>query len=229
MASRCGDDSAFSEHKSSKNLCTCRNGFVTRTPVICPEMCCYCFDILIGYMRSNTSANSSMKNYFANEEYPLFVTWKYGRDLKLRGCMGTFTAKKIHTGLAEYTITSSMKDSRFKPIQLEEVRYLQCGVSLLVNFEVALDYLDWEIGLHGIQIEFIIGGISKTATYLPEVAAEQGWTKTQAIDSLLLKGGYKDKVTEHLRRTLRVTRYQSEKYSLTYDEYVQYCPKYTHR
>lgn len=38
-----------------------------------------------------------------------------------------------------------MKDSRFQPIRLDEVRYLQCGVSLLVNFEVALDYLDWEV------------------------------------------------------------------------------------
>ena len=38
-----------------------------------------------------------------------------------------------------------MKDSRFKPIQLEEVRHLQCGVSLLINFEIALNYLDWEV------------------------------------------------------------------------------------
>ena len=36
---------------------------------------------------------------------PLFVTWKSGRDRRLRGCMGTFTAKKLHKGLAEYTIT----------------------------------------------------------------------------------------------------------------------------
>lgn len=80
-----------------------------------------------------------------------------------------------------------------------------------------------QIGVHGIQIEFTMGGTTKTATYLPEVAAEQGWTKAQAIDSLLLKGGYKDKITEQLRRTLKVTRYQSEKYCLTYDEYVQFC------
>ena len=36
---------------------------------------------------------------------PLFVTWKIGRDRRLRGCMGTFTAKKLHKGLAEYSIT----------------------------------------------------------------------------------------------------------------------------
>ena len=75
--------------------------------------------------------------------------------------------------------------------------------------------------MHGIQIEFTQGSSTKTATYLPEVAAEQGWTKIQAIDSLLRKGGYKDRITEHFRRTLKVTRYQSEKYSLTYDEYTK--------
>ena len=39
------------------------------------------------------------------EHSPLFVTWKIGRDRRLRGCMGTFTAKKLHKGLAEYSIT----------------------------------------------------------------------------------------------------------------------------
>ena len=81
--------------------------------------------------------------------------------------------------------------------------------------------------MHGIQIEFSIGGRVKTATYLPEVAAEQGWTKIQAIDSLLRKGGYQDKINEHLRRTLKVTRYQSEKYTLTYDEYVQFSSNFS--
>ena len=81
-----------------------------------------------------------------------------------------------------------------------------------------------QIGVHGIQIEFVVRETIKTATYLPEVAAEQGWTKTQAIDSLLRKGGYKDKITESFRRTVKVTRYQSEKHSLTYDEYLQFCP-----
>lgn len=64
--------------------------------------------------------------------------------------------------------------------------------------------------------------MTKTATYLPEVAAEQGWTKVEAINSLLRKGGYKDKITEHVRSTLKVTRYQSEKCILSYDQYVKF-------
>ena len=48
-------------------------------------------------------------------------------------------------------------------------------VSILCHFEDAADYLDWDIGVHGIRIEFYNDrGAKKTATYLPEVAAEQG-------------------------------------------------------
>lgn len=31
-----------------------------------------------------------------------------------------------------------------------------------------------QIGVHGIQIEFLLKGVLKTATYLPEVSHEQG-------------------------------------------------------
>lgn len=46
-----------------------------------------------------------------------------------------------------------MKDSRFQPIQLEEVRQLQCGVSLLINFEIAANYLDWEVSCGFVHYE----------------------------------------------------------------------------
>jgi len=40
---------------------------------------------------------------------PLFVTWKIGRDRHLRGCIGTFAAVHLHSGLAEYAITRYRK------------------------------------------------------------------------------------------------------------------------
>jgi AMMECR1 domain-containing protein len=48
-------------------------------------------------------------------------------------------------------------------------------VSILTNFEEANDFMDWEVGVHGIRIEFHNeNGSRRTATYLPEVAPEQG-------------------------------------------------------
>jgi len=49
-----------------------------------------------------------------------------------------------------------------------------------------------------------------TATYLPDVASAQGWSKLEAIDSAIRKAGYSGKITEEMRRGIRLRRYQSE-------------------
>ena len=70
---------------------------------------------------------------------------------------------------------SAMKDSRFNPVARDEFPSLHVSVSILCHFEQAAGFLDWEIGIHGIRIEFCNErGAKKTATYLPEVAPEQG-------------------------------------------------------
>ncbi|XP_061904120.1 AMME syndrome candidate gene 1 protein isoform X2 [Entelurus aequoreus] len=142
-----------------------------RKMVVSAEMCCFCFDVLYchlyGYQPPRTPR-------FTNDPYPLFVTWKIGRDKRLRGCIGTFSAMNLHSGLREYTLTSALKDSRFPPMTRDELPRLFCSVSLLTNFEDVGDYLDWEVGVHGIRIEFFNEkGSKRTATYLPEVAKEQ--------------------------------------------------------
>lgn len=49
------------------------------------------------------------------------------------------------------------------------------SVSILQHFEEAEHYLDWKLGKHGIRIEFLSErGNKRTATYLPQVATEQG-------------------------------------------------------
>ncbi|XP_027010115.1 AMME syndrome candidate gene 1 protein isoform X1 [Tachysurus fulvidraco] len=189
-----------------------------RKMVVSAEMCCFCFDVLYchlyGYQPPRTPR-------FTNDPFPLFVTWKIGRDKRLRGCIGTFSAMNLHSGLREYTLTSALKDSRFPPMTREELPRLFCSVSLLTNFEDVGDYLDWEVGVHGIRIEFFNEkGSKRTATYLPEVAKEQGWDHIQTIDSLLRKGGYKAPITNDFRKTIKLTRYRSEKLTMSYAEYI---------
>ncbi|XP_077514844.1 nuclear protein AMMECR1 isoform X2 [Amblyomma americanum] len=151
---------------------------------------------------------------------PLFVTWNIGKDKRLRGCIGTFNAMNLHSGLREYAVTSAFKDSRFSPITRDEFNKLHVSVSILRHFEDGNDYMDWEIGIHGIRIEFLTEkGSKRTATYLPEVAPEQGWDHVQTIDSLLRKGGYKGSISNDLRKSIHLTRYQSEKVSISYQEY----------
>ena len=68
-----------------------------------------------------------------------------------------------------------MKDSRFNPVAREELPRMDVSVSILCHFEDAADFLDWDLGLHGIRIEFLNEkGSKRSATYLPDVAREQG-------------------------------------------------------
>ena len=140
------------------------------------------------------------------------------------GCIGTFNEMQLHQGLREYAVTSAMKDSRFSPVSREEFPSLHVSVSILCHFEDGADYTKWDLGTHGIRIEFHNErGSKKTATFLPEVPTAQGWDKTQTTNSLLRKGGFKGSVTPDVRRSIRLVRYQSEMISVTYADYLHHC------
>lgn len=108
------------------------------------------------------------------------------------------------------------------------------SVSLLTDFEDCADYLDWEVGIHGIYIYLPNPALGRngtssrsraseraylTATYLPDVMTAQGWTKEEAIDSAIQKAGWEGEITDELRSSLRVRRYQSAKCTKTYNEW----------
>ncbi|XP_075537674.1 nuclear protein AMMECR1 isoform X2 [Dermacentor variabilis] len=170
------------KQKMNNNSSPCCNGTIVHPNhfhpshykngmVVCVEMCFFCFDVL--YCHLNQYEPPKPPN-FPNECYPLFVTWNIGKDKRLRGCIGTFNAMHLHSGLREYAVTSAFKDSRFSPITRDEFNKLHVSVSILRHFEDGNDYMDWEIGIHGIRIEFLTEkGSKRTATYLPEVAPEQ--------------------------------------------------------
>jgi AMMECR1 domain-containing protein len=56
-------------------------------------------------------------------------------------------------------------------MRVDELPLLHCSVSLLHDFERAATPTDWELGRHGINIEFKdpVSGKRRHATYLPEV------------------------------------------------------------
>lgn len=109
--------------------------------------------------------------------------------------------------------------------------------------------MDWTIGVHGISITFphpsLLGASSPasgapsplsssaylprvtsrrpfSACYLPDVIPEQGWDKIEAVDSAIQKAGWNGPITEDLRRSIRLRRYQSKTCTVGWDEYVEW-------
>ncbi|EIE26356.1 hypothetical protein COCSUDRAFT_12481 [Coccomyxa subellipsoidea C-169] len=152
---------------------------------------------------------------------PLFVTWnkQSRRGQRLRGCIGTLEPRHLHTALRDYALTSALRDRRFEPVSHREVASLSCKVSMLCAFEQASSWMDWTVGIHGLIIDFFVARCQRSATFLPEVAGHERWTREETIDSLIAKAGYVGPVTPALRASLTVTRYQSSAASLTYDQY----------
>lgn len=186
------------------------------------EMVVYCFDTLVAHYKNEEPHPPA----FDDGHHPLFVTWNKvvnGGEPRLRGCIGTLEARHLINGFRDYALTSALRDRRFSPIQAKELPLLQCTVSILTDYEYDLHYLNWEVGKHGMIIEFTDpDNTRRSAVYLPEVAADLGWTQLEAVDSLIRKAGFNGTINEALRKGIKLTRYQSTKYTMHYGEYVAF-------
>ena len=161
---------------------------------------------------STSVASMSVRPSYASrlsvtESYPLFVTWNTisrSGHKSLRGCIGTFEGLPLEHGLQTYALTSAFDDTRFSPIPSSLMPALSCSLTLLADFEPCADALDWELGTHGLRISFTWRNRRFGATYLPDVAVEQGWNQEETLESLMKKAGW-DGAYHHgvARRLLR--------------------------
>lgn len=75
-------------------------------------------------------------------------------------------------------------DARVLPLPLP----VAGTVSLLTDFEQAAHLDDWEIGVHGVRIDFTdFRNQPRSAVYLPDVIPEQGWSPSRSAFAEPLK------------------------------------------
>lgn len=115
-----------------------------------------------------------------------------------------------------------MHDTRFPAISARELPTLEACVTLLTNFEDADDEYDWVVGVHGIRLSFHDKGRRYSGTYLPDVASEQGWTKDEALYSLVRKAGWMGGKGKWKDLDLKLTRYQGKKAEASYGDYKKW-------
>ena len=183
-------------------------------------LCKYCFNVLTYALKNDDKEQPpEFPKQFIGKSYPLFVTWTTGKEKDLRGCIGTFASEKLEINVQRYALISALKDDRFPPINIKEIPNLNCEISLLVNFEKVENPLDWEVGKHGIDITFTDKSkYEYSATFLPEVAEDQGWDQKTTLKYLVKKAGYYGKLDDIIDN-IETERYQSLKTIVSYDEW----------
>ena len=193
-----------------------------------PLLAAHCFETLLHQLEALAQGQikKPLPSYPAGQpdpEYPIFVTWTKGKNDDLRGCIGTFTGQKLSKILGKYALISALNDDRFDPVQIHEVKHLSVGVSLLVNFTPIDDPFKWEVGKHGIEIEFTAPHSTRvySSTFLPEVAEEQGWNQRTTIEELVEKAGYRNGL-DILAGRIKAKTYESVKIKMSYEEYLTF-------
>ncbi len=124
----------------------------------------------------------------------------HGRRL-LRGCIGRL---KVDTALEQVirtmAVAAAFEDPRFPPLAGKELDFIDMEISVLSPFEPCTPE-DVTPGIHGV---YLIKGHA-SGVFLPQVASEQGWSRTELLDQLCLKAGIP--VGEYLQPDARLFRF----------------------
>jgi len=105
-----------------------------------------------------------------------FVTLK--KNGNLRGCIGRFDASEpLYKVVQEMAIASSTQDTRFLPVESNEIPELEIEISVLTPMRRISSIDEFELGRHGIYMR---KGY-RSGTFLPQVASETGWTKEEFL------------------------------------------------
>jgi len=105
-----------------------------------------------------------------------FVTLnKYGN---LRGCIGRFVADEaLYKVVQQMAIAAATQDYRFTTVTLKELKNIDLEISVLTPLKKISSVDEIKLGRDGI---YIMKG-SHSGTFLPQVADETGWTKTEFL------------------------------------------------
>jgi uncharacterized protein len=113
-----------------------------------------------------------------------FVTLHKHGDL--RGCVGHLKAfKPLIKSIQEMAIAAAFDDSRFSPLQLDEVPDLEIEISVLSPMKKIASIDEIIVGTHGLYLQ---KGF-QSGLLLPQVPTELGWTKEQFLVGICQKAG----------------------------------------
>ena len=143
--------------------------------------------IALQIVRETLQAAFEKKDYPLSADLPkifqenrgVFVTLKRGEQL--RGCIGNFQPDiSLGQNIKDMALSAGFSDSRFTPLQKDELKDIEIEISVLSALQKITDPNIIVAGEHGVMVrKGRQGGV-----YLPQVAAEMGWTREEFLNSL---------------------------------------------
>lgn len=110
----------------------------------------FCCNKTLAYHKPSCCMRTTKNQFFVIVFSPLFVTWHIGKDKRLRGCIGTFSAMNLHSGKIDepwdrFTLSFSQNVSKLLcPFRSSWIRLNQCieGYPLFTNSSGRISKID---------------------------------------------------------------------------------------
>ena len=154
-------------------------------------------DSIETYLRTGKKLQVKPADPLLSRVMGAFVT--LNEDGQLRGCIGNLTGSEpLYLTVRDMAVEAATQDPRFSPLSLAELKSIGIEVSVLSPMGKITDPDEIQLGVHGVLVR---KGL-RSGVFLPQVAAETGWSKEEFMSNLCLhKAGlpedaWKDKSTE---------------------------------
>ena len=141
-------------------------------------------------------ARETVRQYLTTQTLPLarnfpsrllfkqgaFVTLK--EKGQLRGCIGNLLPEDaLGITVAKMAWQAANKDPRFRPVEPEELNDLEIEISVLTPMKAVAGPEKIVIGRDGV----LLNKEGRSAVFLPQVAPENHWDRTEMLDNLCVK------------------------------------------
>ena len=164
-------------------------------------------------------ARSAIQRYLTTQTVPLarnfsermgfpqgaFVTLRKAGEL--RGCIGNIPGDTaLGYTVGSMALQAAFGDPRFSPVEIKEMKNIEIEISVLTPMKAVASPDEIVVGRDGV----LMSAAGTSAVFLPQVATENHWGRTEMLDNLCRKAGLQ---TGCWKRNAKFQVFQAEVFS----------------